>query len=56
MTKRIFRGSLLTSLVILAISFFVVLTGLYGYFSMLQEKQLRLELELLLLQHAEIPI
>ena len=46
MTKRIFRGSLLTSLVILAISFFVVLTGLYGYFSMLQEKQLRLELEL----------
>jgi len=45
-TKRIFRGSLLTSLVILAISFFVVLTGLYGYFSMLQEKQLRLELEL----------
>ena len=46
MTKRIFRGSLLTSLVILAISFFVVLTGLYGYFSMLQKKQLRLELEL----------
>lgn len=46
MTQRIFRGSLLTSLVILAISFFVVLTGLYGYFSMLQEKQLRLELEL----------
>lgn len=46
MTKRIFRGSLLTSSAILAVSFFIVLTCLYGYFSALQEKQLRLELDL----------
>ena len=46
MTKKIFRGSLLTSAVILAVSFAIVLTCLYNYFSALQEKQLRLELDL----------
>lgn len=46
MMKKIFRGSLFTSLSSLAVSFFIVLTCLYGYFSSLQEKQLRLELEL----------
>lgn len=46
MTKKIFRGSLLASAVILAVSFAIVLTCLYNYFSALQEKQLRLELDL----------
>jgi len=45
-TKKIFRGSLLASAVILAVSFAIVLTCLYNYFSALQEKQLRLELDL----------
>ena len=46
MTKKIFQGSLLASAVILAVSFAIVLTCLYNYFSALQEKQLRLELDL----------
>ena len=46
MTKKIFRGSLLASAVILAVSFAIVLPCLYNYFSALQEKQLRLELDL----------
>lgn len=46
MVKKIFRGSLLTSTAILTVSVLIVLTCLYGYFSALQEKQLRLELEL----------
>ena len=46
MTKKIFRGSLLASAVILAVSFAIVLTCLYTSFSALQEKQLRLELDL----------
>ena len=46
MTKKIIRGSLLASAVILAESFAIVLTCLYNYFSALQEKQLRLELDL----------
>ena len=46
MTKKVFWGSLCTSAAILTVSFLIVLTCLYGYFGALQEKQLRLELDM----------